>query len=90
MTRIAKSKSGSTPTPSIPAIPQADVLGRLAALKTTETPDLKQQWRELFGAEPHQPAGEDVADLAEVRREVSIRMWQGHRGSAWISCHVIT
>ena len=50
MTRIAKSKSGSTP--SIPAIPQADVLGRLAALKTTETPDLKQQWRELFGAEP--------------------------------------
>ena len=52
MTRIAKSKAGSTPTPSIPAIPQADVLGRLAALKTTETPDLKQQWRELFGAEP--------------------------------------
>ncbi|MFN7308291.1 MAG: DUF2924 domain-containing protein, partial [Acetobacteraceae bacterium] len=52
MTRTAKSKSGTTPTPSIPAIPQADVLGRLAALNTTETPDLKQQWRELFGAEP--------------------------------------
>ena len=52
MTRIAKSKAGSTPTPSIPAIPQADVLGRLAALKTTATPELKQQWRELFGAEP--------------------------------------
>ena len=50
MTRTAKSKSGSTP--SIPAIPQADVLGRLAALKTTATPELKQQWRELFGAEP--------------------------------------
>jgi hypothetical protein len=52
MTRTAKSKAGSTPTPSIPAIPQADVLGRLAALKTTATPELKQQWRELFGAEP--------------------------------------
>jgi hypothetical protein len=52
MTRTAKSKTGSTPTPSIPAIPQADVLGRLAALKTTATPELKQQWRELFGAEP--------------------------------------
>ena len=25
---------------------------RLAALKTTPTPDLKQQWRELFGKEP--------------------------------------
>ena len=25
---------------------------RLAALKTTPTPDLKQQWRELFDAEP--------------------------------------
>ncbi|MFN7538327.1 MAG: DUF2924 domain-containing protein, partial [bacterium] len=52
MTRTSKSKAGSTPTPSIPTIPQADVLGRLAALKTTATPDLKQQWRELFGAEP--------------------------------------
>ncbi len=28
------------------------VLGRLAALKTTPTPELKQQWRELFGKEP--------------------------------------
>ena len=52
MTRNAKSKAGSTPTLSIPAIPQADVLGRLAALKTTATPELKQQWRDLFGAEP--------------------------------------
>jgi hypothetical protein len=25
---------------------------RLAALKTTPTPDLKQQWRELFDSEP--------------------------------------
>ncbi|MGY9057200.1 MAG: DUF2924 domain-containing protein, partial [Alphaproteobacteria bacterium] len=25
---------------------------RLAALKTTSTPDLKVQWRDLFGAEP--------------------------------------
>ena len=28
------------------------VLARLAALKTTRTIDLKQQWRELFGSEP--------------------------------------
>jgi hypothetical protein len=28
------------------------VLARLAALKTTRTTDLKQQWRELFGTEP--------------------------------------
>lgn len=38
--------------PTIPAIPPADVLGRLAALKDTPTPGLKQQWRELFGREP--------------------------------------
>ncbi len=28
------------------------VLARLAALKTTPTPELKDQWRELFGKEP--------------------------------------
>jgi Protein of unknown function (DUF2924) len=28
------------------------VLARLAALKTTPTPELKQQWRDLFEAEP--------------------------------------
>ncbi len=28
------------------------MVGRLAALKTTATPDLKQMWRELFAAEP--------------------------------------
>src|SRR5258708_31918970 len=28
------------------------VLGRLAALKTTPTPALKQQWRDLFETEP--------------------------------------
>ena len=40
------------PAPTFPVIPPADVLGRLAALKTTPTPELKQQWRELFGREP--------------------------------------
>ena len=29
-----------------------NVLARLAALKTTPTPQLKEQWRELFGKEP--------------------------------------
>jgi len=28
------------------------VLARLAALKTTPTPQLKEQWRTLFGKEP--------------------------------------
>src|SRR3954467_3405613 len=41
-----------TEQPIFPAIPPADVLGRIAALKTTTTPALKQQWRELFGKEP--------------------------------------
>jgi len=50
MTR--KAKPAAPPAPTIPAIPLADVLGRLAALKTAATPDLKQQWRELFAAEP--------------------------------------
>ena len=50
MTR--KTKAGTEPTPPIPAIPPADVLGRLAALTTMATPDLKQQWRDLFGTEP--------------------------------------
>ena len=35
-----------------PAIPPADVLGRVAALKSAAAADLKQQWRELFGKEP--------------------------------------
>ena len=37
---------------AIPAIPPTDVLRRLAALQTTATAELKQQWRELFGSEP--------------------------------------
>jgi hypothetical protein len=41
-----------TMPPTIPTIPPADVLGRIAALKTATTPALKQQWRELFGKEP--------------------------------------
>ena len=50
MTR--KAKAGTQPTPAIPSIPTTDVLGRLAALATMATPDLKQQWRDLFGTEP--------------------------------------
>jgi hypothetical protein len=48
--RLSGSSGG--PGAPIPAIPPADVLGRLAALKGTPAPALKQQWRELFGAEP--------------------------------------
>ena len=39
-------------TPTFPAIPPADVLGRIAALPSTPTAELKQQWRALFGREP--------------------------------------
>jgi hypothetical protein len=52
MTHKTKSKSTATPTFRALAIPTADVLARLAALKTAAIPALKQQWRELFGAEP--------------------------------------
>jgi hypothetical protein len=33
------------------------VLARLAALKTTPTPDLKRQWRDLFEARPQTRPG---------------------------------
>ena len=52
MTHKTKSKSAATPSFTAPAIPPTDVLRRLAALKTAAIPELKQQWRELFGAEP--------------------------------------
>ena len=53
MTRTMKPTAAATaPAFTAPAIPPADVLGRLAALKTAATPALRQQWRELFGSEP--------------------------------------
>ena len=42
----------AAPVAAFAAIPPADVLGRLAALKDASTATLKQQWRELFGKEP--------------------------------------
>jgi hypothetical protein len=50
-TKAAKAAANAPPAIVVPAIPPADVLGRLAALKAASTPDLKQQWRELFAAE---------------------------------------
>jgi hypothetical protein len=52
MTRTKTPKPGTPPAFTAPAIPPADVLGRLAALKAAATPALRQQWRELLGAEP--------------------------------------
>ena len=52
MTRTTKTRAATPPAQIVAAIPPTDVLGRLAALKTASTPDLKQQWRELFAAEP--------------------------------------
>lgn len=48
----AQRSPDASPNPTIPAIPPADVLGRIAALRQTPTPGLKQTWRELFGREP--------------------------------------
>ena len=45
-------QAAQPPTPTIPAIPLCDVLARLAALRTLPISDLKQQWRELYAAEP--------------------------------------
>ena len=60
MIRLALPK-GAAPTAApttFPAIPSANVLGRLAALKTAPAADLQAQWRELFGKEapPHNRA----------------------------------
>ena len=52
MTRPRKSKPTTTPTFTAPAIPKADVLGRLDALKIADIAALKAQWRTLFGTEP--------------------------------------
>ena len=52
MTRRTTVRAATTPAQTVAAIPPADVLGRLAALKTASTPDLKRQWRELFATEP--------------------------------------
>lgn len=51
-TRIEGVATTASPTPIIPAIAPANVLGRLAALQEADTAELKQQWRELFGKEP--------------------------------------
>ncbi len=52
MPRIATNQAVQAPTFAVTAIPQADVLGRLAALRSAPIAHLKQQWRELFGKEP--------------------------------------
>ena len=49
---MRKTKTPPAPSPTIAAIPPADVPRRLAALKTISPGALKQQWRELFGTEP--------------------------------------
>jgi hypothetical protein len=53
-----RSTPAAIPSPStahavaVQAIPPADVLGRLAALRQADTAELKAQWRGLFGTEP--------------------------------------
>ncbi|TCI00720.1 DUF2924 domain-containing protein [Roseococcus sp. SYP-B2431] len=50
MTRNAGRTAAATPT--IPAIPKTDVLGRLAWIQTAPIAQLKEQWRQLYGKEP--------------------------------------
>jgi hypothetical protein len=52
MTTAARRSAGCPEPPAIKAIPPAQVLGRLAALQTAPTAELKEQWRTLFGKEP--------------------------------------
>lgn len=47
-----RQKEHAPPAPTIPKIPPAEVLSRLAALNAAPIADLKRQWRELFGKEP--------------------------------------
>ena len=44
--------TGQIPTPGNTGLNTRSVLTQIAVLKTASTRDLKQQWRELFGAEP--------------------------------------
>ena len=52
MTNTRTSRVETPPASTIPAIPKQDVLGRLAALADASMADLKEQWRDLFAAEP--------------------------------------
>lgn len=51
-TNRAKQKDVAPSAPTIPKIPPAQVLPRLAALQTATAAELKDQWRLLFGKEP--------------------------------------
>ncbi len=51
MTRRSTAAAPTT-APTIPKIPPAQVLSRLADLQTLPTAALKEQWRALFGKEP--------------------------------------
>ena len=51
-TAKAKQKDAAPPAPTLPKIPPAQVLPRLAALQTATAAELREQWRVLFGKEP--------------------------------------
>ena len=46
MPRVTKLRPAQAAAPVIAAIPPADVLGRLAALKSASVPELKGQWQQ--------------------------------------------
>jgi hypothetical protein len=47
-----RQREAAPPAPTLPKIPSAQVLPRLAALQTATATELKDQWRALFGKEP--------------------------------------
>ena len=51
-TAKAEQHGAASPAPTLPKVPQAEVLPRLAALQAAPIAHLKRQWRELFGKEP--------------------------------------
>ena len=52
MTKRLASAPETTAAITVPAIPSTHILRRLTELRSATTPQLKQQWRELFGKEP--------------------------------------
>ncbi len=50
--RAAAAQATQPPAPVFPAVPPADVLGRLAELRALPTARLKEQWHSLFCSAP--------------------------------------
>ena len=50
------------------------VLARLAALKTTSTPELKKQWRDLFETEPPPSSLPPPSPMLHLRLQIASKL----------------